>query len=116
MTKAEKAQATKKAVEMASWTKTQWAAFNRQYAAAETVTALHAVDKEAYKTYMMNAALAMTEEAGGHYGVLNTKRGAAYIDYVSMAADFAAMAGVSIEDLEAKYAKRRADTQAFSFK
>ena len=115
MTKAEMNAAASKAVEMATWGTREWAAFNRQYAAQETITGLHAIDREAYKAYMVNAGLAMTEPAGGHYATVTHKRGAAYVDYKAMMVKLAAM-GIDVDALETEFAKRRPDTDAFSFK
>lgn len=115
MTKAEKLAAERKATEMVAWSKTQWAAFNRTFAAQETVTSLHAIDREAYKAYMINAGIGVTESAGGHYAVVTKKTGQSYVDYAGMLTELAEM-GVDTDALIRKYTKRRANTKAFSFK
>lgn len=115
MTKAEKATAAKKAVEMTAWTGKQWAAFHRQYAAQETVGSLHEIDREAYKQYMVNAGLTTTEAAGGHYAMLNQKAGASYVDYTGMLEKLKGM-GIDTDALVKEFTKKRADTLAFSFK
>lgn len=115
MTKAEKATAAVKAQEMRSWSKPQWAAFNRTYSAQETVASLHEIDREAYKGYMVDAGLSTTEAAGGHYAILTTKTGAMRLDQKGLFAELREM-GVDIDALVEKHTHKSPDTQAFSFK
>lgn len=115
MTKAEKAAAAAKAQEMRSWSRAQWATFNRTYSAQETIVSLHEIDREAYKGYMMNEGLVTTEAAGGHYAILTTKTGAARLDQKALFAELRDM-GVDIDTLVEKHTHKSPDTQAFSFK
>lgn len=115
MTKAEKMTAAIKAQEMRSWSRAQWAAFNRTYSAQETIASLHEIDREAYKGYMVDTGLSTTEAAGGHYAILTTKSGAMRLDQKALFEELRSM-GVDIDALVERHTHKSADTVAFSFK
>lgn len=115
MTKAEKAAAATKSQEMKSWSKPQWAAFNRTYSAQETIVSLHEIDREAYKGYMVSCGLSTTEAAGGHYAILSTKTGAMRLDQKALFAELREL-GVNIDALVEKHTHKTPDVKAFSFK
>lgn len=114
MTKEEKIIAAERAAGMAGWSRQAWATFFRKYAADEVATARHKVDYAALKQYM-SAESESVLEADSHRAILQTSRGAAYIDWDGVCADLAAM-GIDVDALTTKWARRRPDTTSIRFK
>lgn len=114
MTKAEKTMVEVMATEMNGWKPIQWATFHRRFAAAETVAKRHALDHDAYKMHMVKAGKVLTDEAGGHYASLSTRKGASYVDYNELLAELREE-GYDVEALVARHTKSRPDTVTFKF-
>lgn len=114
MTKTEKALAEKMAAEMIEYTKKQWAAFNRTFAASVAVASKLEIQKAAYKLFLESTEDKMLD-AGGHVAQVSVKAGASYVDYAALLEELAEQ-GIDTNSLVKRHTKRRAETMAFSFK
>lgn len=114
MTKTEKMQAGKLAVEMVEYTKKQWAAFNRSFSASLAIASKLEIQKAAYKMFLEGTDDKLLE-AGGHTAQVTVKAGASYVDYAALLGELAEQ-GIDTDSLVKRHTKRRAETMAFSFK
>lgn len=102
-------------MEMDDYSMKTWEATLRKYAAQRIVLEDKTITEAAIKAYLLKTGKPMIKTKE-HVFKVYQKRGAAYVDYASMLADFAKMVGMPVDELEAQYIKRRPDTSTISFK
>lgn len=114
MTKLEKEQAAILAQDMHGWTTAQWQSFHVHYAKAEETSRLHAIDKEACKSFLIETG-SDEIKAASHRAYLTHKEGSTEVDWDGVATELAAK-GIDFEALKARHTRKKPGTVAFSFR
>lgn len=114
MTRTEKAFAEKMSVEMANYTKKQWATFNKTYASHVAIASKLEIHKMAYKLFLEETEDKLLE-AGGHKAQVTTRAGGSYVDYAGLLAELEEQ-GIDTQELIKRHTKHKPEQVVFTFK